>query len=309
MVRRAPIAVLILAACGPSVGSGDGSADGGHGEDTGADVEASGSAEEVGGASLATDTQGSATADTSAGESGEPADACLLADPDACPDACYRGTALAVIDDACTTNSVDVCLPGGPKPGVPLTTYWAQGSSGPVFAEYGGPCSVAAQPEGWRECMGAPDEPDECACFCQNGYCRGDEDRRVLEACGFASPCGQLVVDPQFGAADHAAEHCVLEALGVRTPGVYEIATSSSFSSEMTRFYLLGDDEVVRLQYAGSDVLTCPQVSSWGRAQRCTLASGAYFGGCVEPQPPGQDCVLDLGAWVTDCSAQPPSCG
>src|SRR5262245_32035157 len=165
------LAVVVLAtACGPSVASSDESQSGGQDSsgDDGRDATSSGVATSI---------------DTSAGDTGIVDDTCALADPDACPEDCYRRDAWQVLDDACTTSSVAVCLPAGPKPGLPITTYWAIAPSGPVFAEYGTVCSVGAQPTAWRECMGAPDEPADCACFCQHGYCRGDEDRRALDAC------------------------------------------------------------------------------------------------------------------------------
>ena len=62
--------MLLAIACGPTVATSTGSADG-------SDDEA-----------------------RSAGDSGDIAAACVLGDPAACPADCYRGTALQVVDDA-----------------------------------------------------------------------------------------------------------------------------------------------------------------------------------------------------------------
>lgn len=295
------LVVLLSVACGPSVATSDGDADDGLGDTTTSGAEASSGAEDQGAGPTATTNPEPA-------DTGSVQDVCAFGDPAACPEGCYPGTAWQVLDDACSVNGVEVCLPSGPEPGLPLTTYWALAPSGPLFAEYGSECSVAAQPIEWRECSGAADEPADCACFCQAGYCRGDEDRRVLDACGFDSPCESLFVDPQFGASDHDAEFCVLEGLGVRTPGVYEIITQSSFSLRMTRFYVFDDGEVERIELESDDLLNCPRTSDWGASSRCTLASGAFFAQCTEPQPKGGDCVLALDTWVSDCIEQPPSC-
>ena len=292
--------MLVVGACGPRLAANDGSVMDGPGEGTNADVGASGSANE------ADESRGTDPAGTTDGEFG---DTCVLGDPAACPEGCYRGNALQVNDDACTAESIDVCLPAGPKPGLPLGTYWALAPSGPIFAEYGGQCTVAARPDAWHECSGAADEPPDCACFCQNGYCRGDEDRRALDECALDSPCDQLYVDPQFGAVDHGVERCVLEGLGVRTPGVYEITTLGVNVIRTTRLYVFGNDEVARIDLVSDDVFSCPQTSEWGAASRCTLASGAFFASCLEPQPKGEACIDDLDAWVSACSEPPPTCG
>lgn len=309
MRRPTSFAILVAAACGPTVATDDGTATATPQVTTG---DTAGTGEPETGATVTTDvattdaptTDAADTTDTDAID-----DACVSADPAACPEECYRGFAVQVIDDACGTTSVDMCLPGGPKPGVPLTTYWAQAPSGPVFAEYGGTCSVAARPDAWHECSGAADEPAECACFCQGGYCVGDEDLRALDECGLDWPCGSLLVDPQFGAADHGVQECVLEGLGVRTPGVYEIFTSNGFSSATTRFYVFGDDQVARIERMSDDVFSCPETSDWGSASSCTLASGEFFASCLEPQPKGEDCVLEIDAWVSECGGGGAVCG
>ncbi len=288
--------ILATAACGPSVATDD--------DDTTTDV----SAETTG--SPQGDTTSVSISDTSAeADTGVVADACVAADPNACPEECYRGYAWQVIDDACGVNGVEMCLPGGPKPGVPVTTYWARTDAGPVFLEYGGQCSAAARPDVWHECTGAVDEPTECACFCMLGYCPGDEDRRALDECGLDWACDPLIVDPQFGAVDHEAEACVLEGLGARTPGIYEVFTSFGLSTEATRFYVFGGDEVARIELTSDDVLMCPQVSDWSSASTCTLASPDYFAACLAPQPEGPECLFELEAWVTDCVSDPATCG
>jgi hypothetical protein len=271
-----------------------------------------GASETVGSESASTSasatTEPEVTTDSgSASDTGAPVDPCLAADPMACPDECELGTAWQVIDDACATNSVSACVPGGSKPEVPPTTYWAIGPTGPLFLEYGGACSANAEPGSWRECNGAPDEPADCACFCQQGYCRGDDDRRALDQCDLPASCDPVWVDPQFGAANHDAEQCVLEALRDHVPGVYEVTISNGFSGDTTRYYVFAD-EVVRIELHFEDVIACPAVSLWGPASRCTLATSDYFAGCLELQVPGDDCVLHPGAWVEACEAATPSC-
>lgn len=295
---RGALTLVLALACGPSVGTGDGS----HSGDTTTTVPDDPTTTEVGGDPSADAT----SANPSTGEI--PDDACILADPLACPDACRRDDVLEVIDDACNTDSVEACVAGGPKPGVPPTTWWTMAATGPVFLEYGGDaCGAAAQPgDDWRECSGAADEPADCACFCQQGYCRGDNDRRVLDACELPSPCPVVFVEGELGAVDHAAETCVLEALRDRVPGVYEITTSYGFSSNSVRYYVFG--EVVGfLLLEASDVITCPLVSEWGPASSCLLQPVAYFAGCLDSPEPA--CVITPQAWVLDCSPGAPDCG
>jgi hypothetical protein len=93
-----------------------------------------------------------------------------------------------------------------------------------------------------------------------------------------------------------------------RVPGVYELAISSSFALDITRLYVFGED-VALLRLAGDDVLVCPTVSEWGRASSCALAASEYFAACLEPQADGDDCVLMLDAWVSDCVEALPACG
>ncbi len=296
--RSTLVFVVVVLACGPTVGSGDGSESAGG---TGVNDDGTGANEDGGSGSAA---DGSA----STGDAAD--DPCVLADPASCPDGCGRSDALEVIDAACGTNSVQLCIAGGPKPGVPTTTWWTIAPSGPVFVEYGlGQCSAASQPgDGWRECSGAADEPADCACFCQQGYCRGDEHRRVLEGCGLPTPCPSLYVDPQFGASDHEAEACVLESLRDRVDGVYEIAVVSSFGTDAVRYYVFGD-AVLRIALASDDVLSCPTVSDWGPASRCTLAPDEFFASCLGPPMPEQACVAAPAQWVLDCIDATPACG
>jgi hypothetical protein len=297
-----PFAILIAAACGPTVATDDDATTDTPQVTTG-DTAATGET----GATVNTDAPTTDAVDTTDTDAID--DACVSGDPAACPQDCYRGYAWQVIDDACGVNSVEMCLPGGPKPGLPSTTYWAQTSAGPVFAEYGGPCSAAARPDMWHECSGAVDEPAECACFCQGGYCLGDEDRRALDECALPWPCDPLLVDPQQGAFDHAVEACVLEGLGARTPGVYEVITSGGFSTATTRFYVFGADDVARIELMSDDVVSCPETSDWGSASRCTLASEAFFASCFEPLPEGEECVLAIDAWVSECDEGRGGCG
>lgn len=299
--------MVLACGCGPSVAGSDGSQSGSHGSASGDGTHGEHDTSATNG-SIATSID--PTIDTSAGDTGPVVDdTCVQGDPDACPDGCYRGEAWQVIDDACSVSTVAICLPGGPKPGVPLTTYWAIAASGPVFVEYGSDCSVAAQPITWRECMGAADEPADCACFCQNGYCRGDEDRRVLEACEQPVACGTLPIIARQGAADHIAEQCVLEHLRDRVPGLYEIVATSMFGGSYIRLHVVGE-QVWRIREFTDDVGGgCPTVSDWTRAELCTLAPADYFAACLEPVEPGEDCVLMLDAWLLDCVEQPPSCG
>ena len=98
----------------------------------------------------------------------------------------------------------------------------------------------------------------------------------------------------------------MLEGLGARTPGVYEIFVTPASSIETTRFYVFGDDEVARIALVSDDEQSCPKVSDWGRASSCTLASGEYFDACLEPG--SESCVLDLDAWVSGCNEQLPAC-
>lgn len=289
MHRPLSFALVVAAACGPTIATDD---------------DATTDAPQVTSSSSAASTS-SDTTDTDAAYA-----ACVAADPADCPPDCYAGFALQVIDDACGTTSVEVCLPAGPKPGLPLAiTFWANAPSGPVFAEYGGPCSVGARPDVWRECSGAANEPADCACFCQGGYCPGDEDRRALEDCGLAVACDPLFVDPQFGAVDHDAEACVLAGLAARTEGVYELTTSDGFTTTTTRFYVFGDDEVARIELTSDDVQSCPQRSDWGSASTCTLASPDYFASCMGPLTEAEDCVLDLDAWSSECADGVAQCG
>lgn len=284
---------MLAIGCGPSPGTSHASAGAEGDGSTGPEGSDGGAA------------QDSSSADAETGTSPE---ACVLADPAACPDDCYLGSALRVLDDACTTESVEVCLPGGPKPGLPDTTFWALTADGPVFAEYGGnDCSAGAQPQAWAECSGAADEPEACACFCQQDYCPGDADRRALDQCGLPTPCDALFIDPRFGVASHDDERCVLEALRDRVPGNYEMILGSAASSERVRFYAFGE-ALSRIEQHADDFITCPKVSDWSRASRCTLAPASYFTGCLEGAAPGEDCVLDLDAWALDCVEQPPAC-
>ncbi|HWB74273.1 MAG TPA: hypothetical protein VG755_04945 [Nannocystaceae bacterium] len=158
-----------------------------------------------------------------------------------------------------------------------------------------------------RFAAGAPDEPADCACFCQNWYCRGDEDRRVLEACELAAPCDLLLVVPRLGAADHEAERCVLEHVRDRVPGLYEVFLSTGVDGTSTRLYVVGE-QAWRIRQVPEEIESCPKVSDWTRAELCTLAPTEYFATCLEVSEPGEDCVLHLDAWLHDCVEQPPSC-
>ena len=295
----AGVALASVIACGPQAGSGDGSADGAQTDGGTSSATADDDAEVDGGP-----TPGSTTAPA---DTGVLEDECAFADPAACPDGCARGFALQVIDDACETTSIEMCIPGGPKPGAPPTSYWTIGPSGPVFLEYGGVCGAGAQPETWTECSGAVDEPADCACFCQQGYCRGDEDRRALDGCGLPAPCPVLFVDEEVGAYDHAAEQCVLEGLRDRVPGVYEVTFASSFTVDTTRYYVFGD-EIARIVLHSDDVIDCPETSDWSPADRCTLQPAEFFASCMQPTEPGDECVFVHDQWVLDCTAQPPAC-
>lgn len=294
---------LVACACGPTVGTGDGSQSGGGNSTTAADATSDMSASAEVGTSPTTEATATASTTDNVDE------ACVLADPAACPDGCAADYALEVIDDVCTTSSVLVCVAGGPKPGVPPTTWWTTAASGPVFAEYGGDsCSAAAQPgEGWQECSGSPDEPPDCACFCQQGYCLGDQDRRALDACGLESPCPVLYVDPRFGAVDHEAETCVLEGLRDRVAGIYEITLSGSFGSDTVRYYVFGE-EVERITFASDDVILCPLVSDWSTAARCALQPSEFFASCLAPPGPETPCVATPEEWVLDCIDDAPAC-
>ncbi len=300
------IAVLVGGACVPSSEHGSGATNGDHAEESTADAADPGDAME---ASAGDGTPGGGADDTGAGDTGELDDACVLADPDACPVGCYRGEILRVEDDACTTTNVPACLPAGEMRGVPVTTFWTQTGAGPAFAEYGSACGAAAQPEGWRECSGAADEPPECACFCQDGYCRGDDDRRVLESCELPATCETLLVLAGLGAADPEVERCLLEHLRDRVPGVYEIFGGDRAGTMRTRFHVVGD-ELWRMREAAADAAgdECPSVSRWGTAEYCALAPADYFAACLEAVAPGEDCVLMLDAWALDCVEQAPSC-
>ncbi|HWB74274.1 MAG TPA: hypothetical protein VG755_04950 [Nannocystaceae bacterium] len=299
------VAVMLVCGCGPSVDSGDGSQSGSGGSEATSDVTATGPgpASTEGSVATASDT----AIDTSVGDTGIVDDTCVHGDPSACPEGCYSGEAWRVVDVACTASRVAICLPGGPKPGVPLTTYWAIAASGPVFVEYGSSCSVAAQPETWRECSGAPDEPADCACFCQDGACLGDADRLALEACEAEVPCDSLPIIADAGAADHDAERCVLEHLRDRTPGLHELVVSNLFGASVIRLYVVGE-QVWRITQFNDHVGSCPTVSGWGPAELCTLAPADFFATCLEPSAPGDECVLHLDAWLHDCVEQPPSC-
>jgi hypothetical protein len=299
------LAVVVLAsACGPSVGTLDGSGSG-DADATTSDESMTGDA----GDRTASGSDPSVDTTSPADDTGSDIDECLLADPSACPEDCAAGYALQVIDDECTTSSVEACIPGGPKPGVPPTTYWAIAPSGPVFLEYGGACGAGAQPSGWSECSGAAGDPQECACFCQQGYCRGDEDRRALDECGLATPCDVLFADSEFGAFDHDVERCVLEGLRDGVPGVYEIAFSSGgFSVDMTRYYVFGS-EVARLSIHVDDIIECPLVSDWSAADRCTLQPSEFFASCMMPASTDDGCIDLADEWVLDCAIEPPACG
>jgi hypothetical protein len=297
------IAAVLASACGPESANGDGSqsGDGSSSNDDGQDDRSDDD-----------DATTSATVDdgldaTAADETGDVTDACVLDDPDACSDGCGLADVMQVIDDACGVTYVPMCVPGGPKPGLPASTWWAIAPSGPVFVEYGGACSAAAQPVEWTECAGVEGEPADCACFCQQGYCAGDEDRKVLDGCGLESPCAALVVEEGLGVVDHEAEQCVLESLRDRVTGMYEITTFSGFSSETIRYYVF-DRNVQRVVQSSDDVLTCPVTSDWSASSTCTLESSAYFEACLAPPPEGEECVLAPDLWVTDCVDAPASC-
>jgi hypothetical protein len=299
------LAIVALASgCGPSVGTADGSQSGDADATTSDDATRGDDAE--GGVEVGSDPSVDTT--SPAEDTGNDFDECLLADPSACPENCAAGYALQVIDDACGTSSVEACIPGGPKPGVPPTTYWALAPSGPMFLEYGGACGAGAQPATWTECSGAADEPTECACFCQQGYCRGDEDRRALDECGLATPCAPLYADSELGVFDHEIEQCVLQGLRDGVPGVYEVGFVSGFSSDTTRYYVFGS-EVARIEMHIDDIIQCPLVSDWSVADRCTLQSTEFFATCMMPASTEGECIYLVDEWVLDCATEPPACG
>jgi hypothetical protein len=300
-VARGCVLALLVLGCGPSVATDDGGGSGHGSSDTGEDDGRT----DVASASL---DDGTAASATSADDDGGEVDACLSAIPAACPDECGRAQVWQVIDDACGVTSIEACVPGGPKPGVPPTTYWAIAPAGPVFLEYGGSCSAAAQPAGWSECNGDPGEPADCACFCRQGHCRGDEDREALDGCALATPCSTVLVDAEFGVVDHLAEYCVLEALRDRVPGMYEVTVRDGLTIETTRYYVLGD-EAERLTMSTDDVEVCPAVSDWSGSLRCSLAPVEYFDACIVAPVDGEECARTPGAWASGCTEQPPSCG
>jgi hypothetical protein len=300
----ASLALVVLAsACGPSVGTVDGSQSG-DADATTSDSDTIGDADD--GTEVGSDPSVDTT--TPADDTGTDIDECLLADPSACPENCAAGHALQVLDDACTTTSVEACIPGGPKPGVPPTTYWAIAPSGPLFLEYGGSCGAGAQPTDWTECSGAAGEPKECACFCQQGYCRGDEDRRALDECGLETPCEVLFADEEFGTIDHEAEQCVLQGLRDRVPGIYEVSFTGGFSIDTTRYYVFGD-EIARISVHLDDIIECPLVSDWSVADRCSLQPSEFFQTCMMPANPDEECIDLVAEWVLDCATEPPVCG
>jgi hypothetical protein len=229
-----------------------------------------------------------------------PLDPCMVADPEDCPERCARTQGWT----GCPGDPVALCVsPGSPIDG-PQSTWWTRTPQGPVFLETGERCGVGFEPaEGWTECTGSVDEPADCACFCQQGYCPGDEGRKVLDSCDLEPVCNPLLVDPQAGVLDHAGEACVYTGLRDRTPGLYQVFLSHGFVIERVRLYV-GERTVHRLVESVSDLVVCPMHSDWGEAQRCSLAPSAYFEACTQ----GGECHLELDAWAIDCVPAAPVC-
>lgn len=291
--------VLLAVGCEDRVTAGDdGSSSGMPASSTGDDEDddgASGPAD----ASTSMDASSTTTPDESA---------CDDADPDACPPGCTRAVAWRIEDDACTASENEVCVPAGADASTERSTFWSEGPDGLRFVETGGDCGIDLAPgEGWTECAGSVDEPAECACFCAQGSCPGDDEYELLESCGFDEPCEELQFDTFELDADDAVTTCWLEAWRDRVPGVYQFRSFGGFAGGVARFYLEGT-RVHRLAGGSTDVIECPADGTWPSSDACELASTEYFDDCVGLVGTDDDCIAMFDAWATDCVPQDAAC-
>lgn len=285
----------MLVGCGPSVTS----------------MEASGSAsgDTTASSSSTSTTSGDDSQSGGAASTGASADACNDFPIDACPSDCQVREALQVLDDACGVSPVPTCVSVGAVYEGRPTTYFLPDAAGPLFIEVGGECGDDVLPgQGWTECGGLAAHPEDCACFCSEGYCPGSEDVQLLDACGLPSPCAPLLVSREVGATDHDNERCILEHLRDRVDGVYDVVSSGGeLPLETQRLYVYGG-RVARVQAIQTDVMDCPlQQSSWGPAEGCEPAAPEFFTDCLEGAL-APDCVLQLENWVSQCSSPAAPC-
>jgi hypothetical protein len=236
-----------------------------------------------------------------------PEDSCAAASADDCPAECSLVSVWHISNGVeCQATLQLGCVAHSHAPESEIArTFYADGA----FVTDGGFCGERLIPDGWAEChLGGVDQPPECDCFCQDGVCPGDEDRLELEACGVESLCAHAGNDawPPFDRDDAV---CVLTALRDRTPGFVEATYSNGFSSEHTRAYLDGSNEVTIVQELVEDFGGCPAGSWWNDAQRCTLTDPAVFDACMAGDDWAiGDCLKASTNWFESCRPAEPSC-
>lgn len=288
--------------CGPSVLPDEGGGTGSGTETTTMATESGTSATSV---SATTAVSGGSDSSTGAPP---PTDMCADFSVEECPPDCVVAEARRVTDKACNTQEVSICSARGSEHSGPTTTYFLSTADGPLFITAGGICGEAMSPgDGWVECAGLLTHPEECRCFCEQGYCAGSEEVRMLDACVPANACGVLLVDPEFGAVSHDIERCVLEGLRDRVDGVYDVLTGNGFASDTTRLYVY-NGVVARILAQHSDILICPERSDWLPGESCELAPAEFFSSCMEAPIPDPECIHQVENWVTNCGGAPAPC-
>jgi hypothetical protein len=259
--------------------------------------------------SSSTSSSGDATTSTEESSSTGPTleEICATADPKACPPEC---TVIEVYNRSelgeCSFISQYACAASDHAAAAGVArTFYSHGS----FVIDGDICGMERIPDGWAECfVDRVNDPPECACFCRDGVCPGDADRLALEACGVDQICAYAGNDewPQYDRDDAL---CVLAALRDRTPGMVEANYSTGFTSEHTRAYLDGTNEVTIVQELVEDFGGCPAGSWWNDAQRCTLTAPAVFDACMAGDDWAiGDCLKASTNWFESCRPAEPSC-
>lgn len=156
-------------------------------------------------------------------------------------------------------------------------------------------------------------------------------DNEALAACGAEICSGgsqKIEGNMPYGMSDMT---CVLEAMRDRKPGLYRVEqnhtwTNGSDTATFTLLVTVSGEAAVGVHRFG--FLDATEEESWDPTERCSLASAAFFDGCLAAVQAGGDilnneeawaCVYPAPAeghpwyeqelpWFESCEAQAPTC-
>jgi hypothetical protein len=310
MRRRAwqlPLSTVVLA-CGPEAGGDETPV--GTTTETDTTSTSTGTADSTSMPASDVDGDTTAPADTGSGSTtgDELVDPCLAGVPPDCGPECTPIVAYAEGDGACgvdgTVNgAASFCASLGEPVGDDYrSTFYATIDDHVWIAFTNHPCieNLPALPIAWTECTGAAGEPEVCTCGCAQDVCGWEAELDVLEACGFATPCG--AVNPSNPDDEDLA--CVLTALRDRTPGMHTVDPESG---EYEHRVFVDGDSAQHLRRIFGGICTGPFIATWQPAQTCELQPPAYFDACLQ-LPPERGSCAQPSDWFVECEETPASC-